>query len=118
MTSLFKPTRACICCERTATPRNRKPGEPNILAISMAVYYKGHGKRTLSGVPGIRICSDCLAKALAEPKLWNSQEARKFVAAIRGRLSASYSAILDADVLDQVKRPRFDGSGNLLDGIE
>lgn len=118
MTSLFKSRRACICCERTATPRKRAAGEPNVLAVSMTVYYKGNGKRMLKPVPGIRICEECFVKALAQPKLWESPEARRFIAAIRERLSVRYSELLDADVLNQVHRPQVDGSGNLLEGIE
>jgi hypothetical protein len=118
MTSLFKPARVCICCERTATPRKRLPGEPNIVAVSFVLYYRGAGKRILKAARKVRICADCLTKALAEPRLWQGAESRKFVAAIRESLSERYSDILDEDALNQVHRPAFDGQGNLLEGTE
>lgn len=115
---LFKPTRACICCERTATPRKRVAGEPNIVAISFVLYFRGTGKRVLQAARKVRICTDCLAKALAEPRLWQGTESRKFVAAIRESLSVRYSAILEEDARLHAVTPTHDGQADLLEGVE
>ena len=109
MSKLFEDRRTCICCDRSATPRHMHPGEPTIVAISFVIYYRSSGKSILKAAPKVRICSECLAKALAEPKLWGSPESKKFLASVRESLSARYSDILEEDALNQVHRPQFTG---------
>lgn len=105
MSRLFHPSRVCVCCERRATSHHRIEGEPLIVSISFVIYYRGAGKRILKAARKVQICSECLARALAEPKLWHGSEGRKFNAAIRESLAERYSDILEEDALSQVHRP-------------
>lgn len=112
---LFDKRRACECCQRSATSHHRKEDEPNILTISMILSFKGAGKSMQKATKAIRICTDCLAFALASPNLAVSTGPRTFTAAIRERLSVSYSWLLDRDAMDQVVRPSLEDQGSLLE---
>jgi hypothetical protein len=68
-----------------------------ICAVSFTIYRRGKGKGTLTACPRVRICDDCLTKALAPSSFGQSRAARKLTDAIRESLSARYSAILEAD---------------------
>ena len=111
------PPRVCECCERASTPRIRKPGEPQLVTIQIVLSYKGAGKTIQKAAPSIRICVDCLALALSEPKLWERKQSRRLLAAIRERVSHSYNSALETEAMNQAVRPRFDVSGNLLESL-
>jgi hypothetical protein len=116
MSKLFRESRVCVSCRGEATPRVRVHGEPNIVSISFVIYYRGAGKRLLKAAPRIQICSECLAKALAEPKLWQGSEGRKFNAAIRESLSARYSEILNEDSATAIRPAAPQGGPELFEG--
>jgi hypothetical protein len=107
----------CECCERISKLRSRQPGQPNIVAIQVILHYKGTGKSIQKASRSIRVCTDCLALAMVEPKLWERKESRRLLAALRERISSNYSYVLEVDALNQVHRPAFKGSGNLLEGL-
>jgi hypothetical protein len=94
---LIPRTRVCICCERTATPLYRQPGEPNIMAVCATVYRKGNGKAVLRAAPKTQICEECFIKALAPATFGMSREAKALLLHIRQSLSECYSSLLDDD---------------------
>jgi hypothetical protein len=96
-TQLFIEKRACVCCEREATPRLRIEGEPNVLAISFVIYRRGRQGPQLKAAPRVRICDSCAVKALARAGLFQPREATKLFAAMQERLAACYSDLLERD---------------------
>ena len=103
MSALFSRSRDCICCRASAKERDASPDRPNIIGISLTMYYRGKGKGTLKGDGKVQICSDCLARVLASKGIFEGKEARQFLAAIRERLSRRYSDLLreDAEILPE-----------------
>jgi hypothetical protein len=94
MTGTIQPgTRACVACRREAPPYVRTPGV-NLIAICLAVYRRGKGAPVVKGTPSVRICEECLVKALAGSF---SHEAYKLQAAIAERLEVRYRAFIEAD---------------------
>lgn len=119
---LIPKVRACECCERTATIglHNHIPGEPWIVAINMLITFKGAGKQKQKLATAVRVCTDCLALALADPTMWERAGSRRLARAIRERLSRVYSSLLEADAPETVRGPTFPGNaqGSLLGGRE
>jgi hypothetical protein len=93
--TLFVETRQCICCDRTATPLKRKPGEPNVMAVSMTIYRHGTGKGVLRAARRVQVCEECFIKALASSMFGMSKEARDLLAGLRQSLSDCYSTLVD-----------------------
>jgi hypothetical protein len=89
--------RACECCERSATPLKRKPGEPNVVAICIELSGRGEGKHRLIRARRINVCTDCLEKALRPPLLGYGPEAREIFAGFRERVSESYRTLLSEE---------------------
>jgi hypothetical protein len=75
----------------------RLPGEPKILAFSMQLYYKGHGPAQFVGLPKFCLCEECLVRAITGSPRSARAEALTLLNAVRERLAAGYSAVLEAD---------------------
>jgi hypothetical protein len=100
--SLYILKRACCDCgaEADGNTRKRKPGEPNIIAITTVIYRRGEGKGTLKSAQRVQICEDCLTKALTGGRLsWTGRErgGGKLWGALRSSLLDRYSSMCEAD---------------------
>lgn len=97
MSGLFESKLTCAGCGAGSTPRRRQPGEPVIVSINLSIYRNGKAGRTHRAAGRVSMCDRCLIKALAEPKLWESMESRRFLSAIREAISSRYNVILRDD---------------------
>lgn len=89
--------RACVCCGSEATPKRRVTGEPNIMSVSLTVYRRGNGKSAQRAAGSVAICEDCFNRVV-RPFLFDGMvSGRRFLAALRKRLSVCYSAMLEDD---------------------
>jgi len=86
--------RVCICCGSEIT-RVRQEGAPRMVSICLAVYLPLARSGTVKSTKGVRICSKCLATAIAAP--W-SPEGEKLYGAIIGRLAGLYRSSEGAKV--------------------
>lgn len=99
---LYEMRRTCCVCEASAKGNRRRldPGEPNIAAISMLIYYRGEGKGQLNNARRVNICVPCLNQALTNGRLtWatGNLAARKLWSALQLSLLDRYSGIVEAD---------------------
>lgn len=98
---LFPSERTCIACQRSALPGpKRRPDDPIILAVSMILYRRGKGKARLKAAPRVNICEECFVRAIAAPM----DHGFELLAGITESLSGCYSAMIDREAFDQVKR--------------
>lgn len=99
--ALFKPVRVCCCCGAQATnnTRERIPGEPNIIAISMVIYRRGKNKAALKSTRRIQVCEECLTSALTDGRLtWTAKSNQhKLWEAIRASVLDRYSEMCEKD---------------------
>lgn len=100
--SLYTLKRVCCVCEAEAigNTRKRRPGEPNIIAISATMYRRGSGKGQTKGVSGVQVCEECLTRALTGGRLsWagGDRGGWKLWAALRSSLLNRYSGMCEAD---------------------
>lgn len=98
--ALFQAKQVCVCCGAETTPRlrNRRPGEPNMIAVSFTVYRRGRGKGQLKAASKVNICENCMAPALQSESWWKrAKEPRALLSAIQARISDCYSAMVRED---------------------
>jgi len=93
--------RECIACHRSQTPLvPRKAEEPNVLAVSLYITFRDTGKwpkRRTRSAGSIRICEQCLEKALRTGALIQSREALELLKAAQVRLTSCYSTLLEEE---------------------
>jgi len=94
---LFKARRDCVACSRTATPKKRVPGEPNILSINLSLYRCGEGKGIHKAARRVTICEEDFLKACVGGLVRADRQAKTLLEAVLESLSACYNAILDED---------------------
>lgn len=100
--TLYEMKRVCCVCDASAKGNRRRldPGEPNIAAISMLIYYRGEGKGQLNNARRVNVCVPCLTQALTGGWLiWGpgNLAVRKLWSALQASLLDRYSSIVEAD---------------------
>ena len=101
--SLFRVVRVCCVCNRESPHRSRgrlksdrplKPGEPNVLAITPLIYFKAHGHFSqLGNCARVRVCEECLVRAIAPGRLPWSDEGAKLWNALQGTLADGFDGL-------------------------
>jgi hypothetical protein len=99
--SFFGKKRICASCNAERKEKDVTPGGPRIIGISFTIYRRGQGKKQLAGAGRVQICEECFVRAMASGGLFEGAEARRFLAAVRARLTARYTLMLEEDATPQ-----------------
>jgi hypothetical protein len=96
--NLPRKGRKCEVCGGTRFHRkNPGPEEPNILAITPIVAWRGKGKFQLKNAAGVRVCEDCLAEAFKTRQLATNIKANSLWVLLRKSISERYKSMVEAD---------------------
>lgn len=92
MTSLFGNERSCELCGFAT--KIAVPGRTSIVALNVTIYRRGApGRRELVTTKRVRVCDQCLGKALAAHGAPNCREASRLAASLFERITGRYSAM-------------------------
>ena len=99
MIDLIPDMRFCCSCGAAARVRHGHmkpvPGEPEIVAISLALYVSGtsQAKAQLQRAPKLQICRTCLVVAIGGTDSKLTPQARALYAALRNSIAHRYGAM-------------------------
>ncbi len=96
---LFVESRECVCCRGAATPRKwrRIPGEPNVLALSSGICWRGRGKSLQRAARAVRVCESCFVAAVIERKLFSRAKQERLFAALCEAWASCFGALVRED---------------------